>query len=50
MPPVAAEKFLMFVEYGVTQSANDPLPILLPDPKDPEGFQQLFFTFHMSWK
>jgi hypothetical protein len=22
----------------VTKSANDPLPVLLPDPEDPEGF------------
>jgi hypothetical protein len=38
VPPVAAEKFLMLVEESVTKSANDPLAVLLPDPKDPEGF------------
>jgi hypothetical protein len=34
----------MFVEYGVAQSTDDPFPILLPDTKDPEGFQPLFLS------
>ena len=44
MPPVAAEELLMFVEEGATQSADDPLTILLPDPEYPEGFQSLLFS------
>jgi hypothetical protein len=32
MSPVAAEEFLMFVEKGITQSADDALPVLLTDP------------------
>ena len=43
MSPVAAEKLLVIVEQGVSQSANDPLPVLLADPKDPEGFPPLLF-------
>jgi hypothetical protein len=31
------------VEQGITQSADDPLPILFVNPKDPEGFQPLLF-------
>jgi hypothetical protein len=38
MPPVAAEELLMFIKEGMTKSADDPFPILLPDPNDPEGF------------
>ncbi len=43
MTSVADEKFLMVVEESVTKSVNDPLDVLLPDPKDPEGFQSLLF-------
>ena len=43
MPPVAAEELLMFVEKSPAQSANDPQTIFLSNPKDPEGFQPLFF-------
>jgi hypothetical protein len=41
--PVATEKLLILVEQGITQSADDPLPILFVNPKDPEGFQPLLF-------
>ena len=34
----------MFIQQGVTQSVDDPFPILLPNPKDPEGFQPLLFS------
>ncbi len=44
MSPVAAEELLMFIQEGMTQSADDPFPILLLDPKDPEGFQPLPFS------
>jgi hypothetical protein len=44
MSPVTDEKLLMFIEYGVTQFADDPFPILLPKTKDPEGFQSLLFS------
>ena len=44
MSPVAAEELLMFIKEGMTQSADDPFPIPLPDPKDPEGFQPLLFS------
>ena len=43
MSPVTAEKFLMFVEKSPAQPANDPLAIIPPNPKDPEGFQPLLF-------
>ncbi len=44
MPPVVSEKLLMFTEYGVTQSVDDPFPILLPDPKGPEDLHPLLFS------
>ncbi len=44
MTPVVVEKLLMFVEQGVTQSVDDPFPILLPNPKGPEGFKPLLFS------
>jgi hypothetical protein len=44
MPPVTAEELLMFIQEVMTQSADDPFPILLPDPKDPEGFQPFLFS------
>ena len=34
----------MFIQEDMTQSVDDPFPILLPDPKDPEGFQPLLFS------
>ena len=33
----------MFVEESVTKSVDDPLPVLLPDLNDPEGFHPLLF-------
>jgi hypothetical protein len=33
MSPVATEELLMFIKEGMTQSDDDPFPILLPDPK-----------------
>jgi hypothetical protein len=36
-----AEKLLVLVEQGVSQSVDDPLTVLLGDPKDPEGCQPL---------
>jgi hypothetical protein len=34
----------------MTQSVDDPFPILLPDPKDPEGFQpRLFSNWPLSY-
>ncbi len=43
MPPVATEKLLMLVEQGTTQSADDPLPVLFANPKDPDSFHPLLF-------
>jgi hypothetical protein len=63
MSSVDTEMFLVLVEQGVSQSADDPFPVLLADPKDSEGFQPsttrtrwtvrmgvccFFVTFHMS--
>ena len=40
----------MFIKEGMTQSDDDPFPILLPNPKDSEGFQPLlFFNRPMSY-
>ncbi len=36
-----AEKLVVLVEEGVSQSVDDPLTVLLGDPKDPEGCQPL---------
>jgi hypothetical protein len=44
MSPVSTEEVLMFIQEGMTQSVDDPFPILLPDPKDPEGFQPRLFS------
>jgi hypothetical protein len=43
MSPVPVEEFLMIVEKGITQSVDDALPVLLTDPKDPEGFRPLLY-------
>jgi hypothetical protein len=43
MPPVPAEKLLMFARVRPS-FADDPFPILLPNPKDPELFQPLLFS------
>jgi hypothetical protein len=49
MPSVAVEKLLMLQE-GMTQSVDDPFPILLDNLKDPEGFQpHLFSNQSMSY-
>jgi hypothetical protein len=47
MPSVVVEKFLVLV---VSQSPDDPLPVLLDDPKDPEGFQPLLFLNRIKEK
>ncbi len=44
MTQVPTEESLMFMQAGMTQSADDPFPILLPDPKDPEGFKPRLFS------
>ena len=44
MSPVAVKELLVFIQKGMTQSADDPFPILLPNPKDPEGFQPPLFS------
>jgi hypothetical protein len=44
MTSVSVKDLLMFIKQGMTQSSDDPFPILLPDPKDPEGFQPLLFS------
>ncbi len=53
MSSEVAEKFLVLVEQGIAQSADDPLPVLLDDPEDPEGFQPLLFLYrtlsHDQW-
>jgi len=50
MSSVVPEKFLVLVEQGVSQSVDDPLPVLLDDPKDPEGFQPLLFLNRIKEK
>ena len=39
MPPIAPKELFVFVKESVTQSADDFLPVLLPNPEDLEGFQ-----------
>ncbi len=38
MSQVAVEELLVFIQEDMTQSVDEPFPILLPDLKDPEGF------------
>jgi hypothetical protein len=35
MSPVTPEELFVLVEKGTTQSPDDPLTILLPNPEDP---------------
>ena len=39
MSPVTPEELFVLVEKGTTQSPDDPLTILVPNPEDPEGLQ-----------
>ena len=34
----------MLIEEGTTESPEDPLPILFPDPEESKGFQPFLFS------